>query len=74
MCVVCSALCFLAGSDESYFVCVRAFLIVCDLETSKRDGLGLTSAVASQKKKLSYSPLISSFKRNALGLPILGET
>jgi hypothetical protein len=37
----------IAGSEESYCVCVFFFLIVCDLETSKRGGLGLTSAVAS---------------------------
>jgi hypothetical protein len=66
-CVFCadSGLCdgLVDGSEESYCVC----LIVCDLETSKRDDLGLTLAVASQKIKIQvYSPLILSFKRPVL--------
>ena len=45
------------------FVCVHAralmlvFLVVCDLETSKRGGLHRILAVAPQKKKICFPKL-----------------
>jgi len=47
LCCVVSALCdgSIARSEESYRVCVCMCLIVCDLETSKLDGLGPVWAV-----------------------------
>jgi hypothetical protein len=51
LCRLCSGLCdeLIAHTEESYCVCVC--LIVCDLEISKRGGLGPRRAVAPQKMK-----------------------